>query len=78
MSVRDALRDVASAPEVKVGPGDFAKAVSLIKQGQDIDFIGKEEHEFDAAGDISGTFEHWVINDGVIKTVKIFDPRAGS
>ncbi len=75
-AVRDALREVANAPGVKVLPGEWAKAVKLLAEGQDIDYVGASGSiEFDQAGDVSGTFAHWMIKDGEIVTVKVFEPQ---
>jgi len=74
-AIRDAIREVSSAPGEKILPGEWAKAKELIAAGSDIDYSGAAgEHEFDENGDISGTFEHWAILDGEISTVAVFDP----
>ena len=39
-AMAQALRDVAMAPGEKVGPGEWEKAVALIKEGKDIDYDG--------------------------------------
>ncbi len=60
--VRDSLRKVANAPGVVVGPGDWAKAVKLIKAGKDINYEGVSgSHEFDAKGEVSGVFAEWFV-----------------
>lgn len=51
------LRAVAAAPGEPVFPGEWAKAKALIAAGTDIDYRGAAgDHEFDAAGDVPGTF----------------------
>lgn len=75
-AIRDALREVANAPGEKVGPGQWAKAKQLIAAGKDVDYVGAAgQHEFDAQGDVPGTFAHWEIQNGEIKTVKVFAPK---
>ncbi len=75
-AVRDALRDVCNAPGVKVLPGEWSKAVKLLEQGKDIDYVGASgSMDFDANGDVSGTFAHWKIEDGQIVTEKVFEPE---
>jgi len=75
-AIRDALRDVASPPGVKIGPGEFAKAKELLAKGEDIDYAGATgEHNFDKQGDVSGAFAHWEFKDGKINTVKVFEPK---
>ena len=58
-----ALRDVASAPGEKVGPGEWAKAKALIKDGKDIDYDGAGgAYDFDAAGDVMGYIGKFVVD----------------
>ena len=60
-----ALREVASAPGEKVGPGEWAKAKALIKEGKDIDYDGAGgAYDFDANGDVLGYIGKFVV-DGV-------------
>lgn len=73
--VRDALRDVANPPGTQILPGEWAKAKDLIAQGQDIDYVGAAgSQDFDAAGDVPGTFGIWKVEGGEIKTVRIVTP----
>jgi len=74
-AVRDALRDVANAPGEKILPGEWAKAKKLLAAGKDIDYVGASGSiDFDSDGDVGGSFAHWAIETGDIKTVKIFSP----
>ena len=51
------LRAVASGPGEVVGPGDFAKAVQLIRAGKDVNYEGAAgSHDFDANGDVAGLY----------------------
>jgi branched-chain amino acid transport system substrate-binding protein len=64
-----ALRDVASAPGEKILPGEWTKAVALIKAGKDIDYEGAGGPlDFDKAGDVDG-----IINALVVKAGKFVD-----
>ncbi len=77
VAIRDAIREVSNAPGEEILPGDFAKAKELIAEGTDINYQGAAgEHEFDENGDISGSFEHWVIRDGELVTVEVFEPAS--
>jgi len=76
-AIRDALRDVANAPGTEIGPGDWAVAVETLANGEDINYEGASGSlEFDDNGDVGGTFAHWVIQDGEIVTVKVFEPKS--
>jgi branched-chain amino acid transport system substrate-binding protein len=60
-----ALRDVATAPGEKIQPGEWKKAVDLIKAGTDIDYDGASgPAEFDAAGDVDGIIVEVDVTDG--------------
>jgi ABC-type branched-subunit amino acid transport system substrate-binding protein len=75
-AVRNALRDVANPPGMAVGPGEWAKAVQAIANGQDIDYVGASgSSDFDKNGDVAGSFEHWAIEDGKLVTVEVFEPE---
>ncbi|MGE0213645.1 MAG: ABC transporter substrate-binding protein [Parvibaculaceae bacterium] len=68
-----ALREVASAPGEKVGPGEWAKAKQLIKEGKDIDYEGAGgSYEFDANGDVTGYIGKFVVEGETYKQIGIF------
>jgi ABC-type branched-subunit amino acid transport system substrate-binding protein len=70
----DSLRFVANAPGEQVGPGDMAKALKLLKDGKDIDYVGVAgEQEIDANGDVSNTIEIWSIENGKITSSGRFE-----
>lgn len=74
-AIRDALREVANAPGMEIKPGEWAKAVTAIQNGEDIDFTGASgDLELDENGDVGGSFAHWAIENGEIATVKVFKP----
>ncbi|MBL42885.1 MAG: amino acid ABC transporter substrate-binding protein [Rhodospirillaceae bacterium] len=57
-----ALRDIASAPGVEVGPGDWKKAVDAIASGKSINYTGASgPHDFDKAGDVGGVYADFII-----------------
>jgi branched-chain amino acid transport system substrate-binding protein len=74
--IRDALRAVAAPPGERILPGEFAKAKKLIEAGQDIDYVGAAgPQNFDAAGDVAGSYAHWEIKGGKFVTVKVIDGK---
>lgn len=67
-----ALREVASAPGEKVGPGEWAKAKELIKAGKDIDYDGAGgAYDFDAAGDVTGYIGKFVVDGDKYKQTAV-------
>lgn len=68
-----ALREVASAPGEKIGPGEWAKAKELIKAGTDIDYEGAGgSYEFDKNGDVTGYIGKFVVEGDKYKQTGIF------
>lgn len=75
-AIRDHLRDVANAPGEEILPGEWGKAVDLLEAGEEIQYTGASGSiEFDDSGDVAGSFAHWVIEDGAIRTVRVFEPE---
>lgn len=73
--IRDHLREVAGPEGEVVIPGEFERARDLLSRGRAINYEGASGSvDFDANGDVPGTFAHWAIQDGEIVTVKIFEP----
>jgi branched-chain amino acid transport system substrate-binding protein len=70
----NSLRFVANAPGEKVGPGDMKKALDLLSDGKDIDYVGVAgDQEIDANGDVSNTIEIWSIDGGKITSSGRFE-----
>jgi ABC-type branched-subunit amino acid transport system substrate-binding protein len=75
-AIQSTIRDVANAPGVEIRPGEWAKAVEAIANGEDIDYTGASGSlEFDDQGDVAGAFAHWAIQNGEIVTVEVFEPE---
>ena len=71
----DALRRAATPPGEPVGPGDWAKAVELIKGGKDIDYTGATgSMDFDDKGDVAGVIGHFVVEGTGYKEVGLVTP----
>lgn len=71
--ISQALRDIASAPGEVVGPGEWAKAKQLIKDGKDINYEGAGgSYEFDEHGDVSGYIGKFVVDGDSYKQIGIF------
>ena len=71
--IKAAIRKVANAPGEKVGPGDLAKALQLISEGKDIDYVGAAgEQEMDENGDVLNTIEIWKIEGGQVTSTGNF------
>ena len=73
LAIRDALRKIANPPGIVVGPQDVAKALDLVRKGEDVNYVGAAgELDFDENGDVSGTVEIWQIQDGKVGSTGLF------
>ncbi len=67
---KDKVMDVANAPGVKILPGELGKALDLIAQGQDIDYVGASAVELIGPGESAGNYREIEIKDGKVTTVR--------
>ncbi len=68
--VNKALREVSSDPGEPIYPGEWEKAVKLIKEGKDINYEGASgSQEFDEAGDVPGVIIEMVVEGPGFKEV---------
>ncbi|MEL6204668.1 MAG: ABC transporter substrate-binding protein [Pseudomonadota bacterium] len=73
-AMAQALRDVATAPGEKVGPGEWGKAMEILAAGGDIDYDGAGgAYEFDAAGDVSGAIGKFVVEGDAYTQIQIVE-----
>ncbi len=63
------ILDVANAPGEKIYPGELAKALELIKAGQDIDYVGASAVELIGPGESAGTYRMIEVKDNKNETV---------
>jgi branched-chain amino acid transport system substrate-binding protein len=61
--------DIANAPGEKIFPGELGKALQLIKDGKQIDYVGATSLEFVGSGESAGSFAEILIDDGKVKKV---------
>jgi branched-chain amino acid transport system substrate-binding protein len=64
------IMDIANAPGEKIYPGELAKALQLIKDGQDIDYEGASSVELIGPGESAGHYREIEVKNNVIETVK--------
>ena len=69
-----ALREVATAPGEKVGPGEWAKAMELLAAGKDIDYDGAGGGaDFDGNGDVAGAIGKFVVDGSSYKQIAVVE-----
>jgi branched-chain amino acid transport system substrate-binding protein len=57
------VMDIANAPGEKIYPGELGKALKLIKEGKEIDYVGATALEFVGSGESSGSFAEILIDN---------------
>ncbi len=67
---KDHVMDVANAPGTEIFPGELAKAIELLKAGEEIDYVGATAVELIGEGESAGNYREIEIQDGVIETVR--------
>ena len=69
-----ALRDVATAPGEKIGPGEWKKAMDLLAAGKDIDYDGAGGGaDFDGNGDVAGAIGKFVVDGSSYKQIAVVE-----
>ena len=63
------IMDIANAPGEAILPGELAKALDIIKNGGDVDYVGASSVELIGPGESAGSFREIEIEDGKIVTV---------
>jgi len=62
--------DVANAPGEKIHPGELGKALKILAEGGDIDYVGAREIELIGPGETGGAYLEQVVEGGKFVTVK--------
>ncbi|WP_349507285.1 ABC transporter substrate-binding protein [Agrobacterium pusense] len=64
------IMDVVNAPGEKIYPGELAKALQILKDGGDVDYVGGSSVEFIGKGESAGSYREVEVESGAMKTVK--------
>ena len=74
-AIRTALRAVANPPGTVVGPGEFGKAMDLIKAGTDINYEGASGTvDLDDQGNVNPLLAEWELQSGQFAVLRTFSP----
>ena len=57
------IMNIANAPGEKIFPGELGKAIKLIKEGKDIDYVGATALELVGSGESAGSFAEILIDN---------------
>ncbi|MEP3231270.1 MAG: ABC transporter substrate-binding protein [Hyphomicrobiales bacterium] len=67
--LKEKVFEVANAPGEKIFPGELAKALKLIKEGKDIDYVGASAVELIGPGESAGNYKEIEIKAQKLSTV---------
>ncbi|MEO0390904.1 MAG: ABC transporter substrate-binding protein [Pseudomonadota bacterium] len=67
---KDHVMDVANAPGEQIFPGELAKALEIISNGGDVDYVGATAVELIGPGESAGNYRQIVVEGGKITTAK--------
>lgn len=65
-----AIEQIANAPGEQILPGELGKALQIIADGGDVDYVGASDVEMIEGGESGGSFREIEIKDGAIETVQ--------
>ena len=64
------VMDVANAPGEKIYPGELGRALEIIADGGDVDYVGATAVELIGPGESAGNYREIIFEDGKITTVE--------
>jgi branched-chain amino acid transport system substrate-binding protein len=67
---KDHVMDVANAPGEQIFPGELAKALEIIANGGEIDYVGATAVELIGPGESAGNYREVIVEGGKITTAK--------
>ncbi len=68
---KTAIMEVANAPGEEILPGELGKAIGILQDGGDIDYVGATNVELIGGGEAAGTYLEYVVEDGTFEQVEI-------
>lgn len=68
-NLKDHIFDVANAPGEPILPGELGKALTILANGGEIDYVGASDVELIGPGEASGRYREFEVVDGKFETV---------
>lgn len=65
------IMSVANAPGTKIYPGELGKALKIISDGGDIDYVGASAVELIGEGESAGSYKEVEIKNGKFETIRV-------
>ena len=67
---KDHVMAVANAPGEQIFPGELAKALGILADGGEIDYVGASAVELVGAGESAGNYQQMAVEDGKLMVVR--------
>ena len=67
---KDHVMAVANAPGEQIFPGELAKALGILADGGDVDYVGASAVELVGAGESAGNYQQMAVEDGKLVVVR--------
>lgn len=64
------VMDVANAPGEEILPGELGRALEILADGGEVDYVGATNVEFIGIGEAAGTYREYIVEDGEYTTVQ--------
>ncbi|MEL6361579.1 MAG: ABC transporter substrate-binding protein [Pseudomonadota bacterium] len=71
-SVSQAMMSIANAPGEPIAVGELERALQILSEGGEIDYVGATDVEFSASGEASGSYREFTVRDGTFVTEQIW------
>ena len=68
-ALKDKVFEVANAPGEEIYPGELARALQILKDGGEINYVGASAVELVGAGESAGNYREIEVKDGAISVV---------
>ncbi len=62
--LKDKVMEVANAPGEKIYPGELAKAIKILSNGGDVDYVGASAVELIGTGESAGSYREVLVKGG--------------
>ncbi len=66
---KDKIMDIANEPGEKIMPGELAKAIEILNDGGEVDYVGATSVEFIEPGESAGVYREVSFNNGEMEIV---------
>jgi branched-chain amino acid transport system substrate-binding protein len=70
-AIQAKIMSVANAPGEKILPGELGKALKILSEGGEVDYVGATSIEFSDIGEVFGTYRELEVKDSAFSLIKI-------